>query len=126
MDDEERKDSSFSPCGVNEDQQNINSLPKIAIPTPLIPGSSSNPSGSSPYLAGYLAAVAAANGSSLSSTGSLLPLPRPAASVSSHTATANILSAINRWPAPASGLPGGFPFNSLQNPFLRPGNCLLY
>ena len=101
---------------------NLETLPKLAIPTPLLPGSGSNPNGSSPYLAGYLAAVAAANGSSLNSSGSHLPMSRPPTSVSSHSAAANLMSAINRWPSPAGGIPPGFPFGGIQNPFLRPGN----
>ena len=119
---EERGNTSFSPCGINENKHNLETLPKLAIPTPLLPGSGSNPNGSSPYLAGYLAAVAAANGSALNSSGSQLPVSRPATSVSNHSAAANLLSAINRWPSPAGGgLPPGFPFGGLQNPFLRPG-----
>ena len=121
-DEEEQQNCSFSPSGINGNKHTLEHLPKLAIPTPLLPGHASNPSGSSPYLAGYLAAVAAANGSSLNTSGSTLPISRPTTSVSSHSAAANLLSAINRWPSPAGGLPPGFPFGGLQqNPFLRPG-----
>ena len=119
---EDRRNSSFSPCGLNENKHNFETLPKLAIPTPLLPGSSPQLNGGSPYLAGYLAAVAAANGNSLHSNGSQIPTSRPPTSSSNPSAAANLLSAINRWPSPAGGLPPGFPFGGMQNPFLRPGN----
>merc|ERR1712110_1131347 len=120
-DNEDERNSSFSPCGVDDNKHSLTSLPKLAMPTPLLPGSSPHLSGSSPYLAGYLAAVAAANGSSLHSNRSQVPSAvRPPLSSSASSSTANILSAINRWPSPPGGLPPGFPFSGLQNPFLRP------
>ena len=125
-DDEDRRNSSFSPGGANENKHNLEALPKLAIPTPLLPGSSSHLSGSSPYLAGYLAAVAAANGSSINSNGSQIATSRPSVSVSNPTTAANLLSAINRWPSPAGGIPPGFPFGGMQNPFLRPGNYVIF
>ena len=69
-DEEDRRNSSFSPIGVNDNKHNLEALPKLAMPTPLLPGSSPHMNGNSPYLAGYLAAVAAANGSSINSAGS--------------------------------------------------------
>merc|ERR1719367_2678992 len=54
-DEEDRGNTSFSPTGLGDSKHN---LPKLAIPTPLLPGSSPHINGSSPYLAGYLAAVA--------------------------------------------------------------------
>ena len=126
-DEEDGRNSSFSPCGVDDNKHSLTSLPKLAMPTPLLPGSSPHLSGSSPYLAGYLAAVAAANGSSLHSNRSQVPpAVRPPLSSSGSSSTANILSAINRWPSPPGGLPPGFPFSGLQNPFLRPGNYIDY
>ena len=77
---------------------------------------------SSPYLAGYLAAVAAANGNSINSVGSQIATSRPPSSAPNPSTAANILSAINRWPSPGGALPPGFPFGGMQNPFLRPGN----
>merc|ERR1719414_1211526 len=122
-DDEEEEDrgnSSFSPSSLNDSKHNLEALPKLAIPTPLLPGSSPHLNGNSPYLASYLAAVAAANGSSINSAGSQIATSRPPTSAPNPSAAANILSAINRWPSPAGGLPPGFPFGGMQNPFLRP------
>lgn len=118
-DEEDRGNSSFSPTGLGDSKHN---LPKLAIPTPLLPGSSPHMNGSSPYLAGYLAAVAAANGSSINSVGSQIATSRPPSSAPNPSTAANILSAINRWPSPGGALPPGFPFGGMQNPFLRPGN----
>jgi hypothetical protein len=120
-DDDDRRNSSFSPGGANENRHNLEALPKLAMPTPLLPGSSSHLSGSSPYLAGYLAAVAAANGSSINSNGSQITTSAP-----NPTTAATLLSAINRWPSPAGGIPPGFPFGGMQNPFLRPGNYVIF
>ena len=120
-DEEDRRNSSFSPIGVNDSKHNLEALPKLAMPTPLLPGSSAHLNGNSPYLAGYLAAVAAANGNSINSAGSQIVTSRPPTSTPNPSVAANLLSAINRWPSPGGGLPPGFPFSGMQNPFLRPG-----